>query len=278
MTPKTILLVDDDPNALRLIVNILEIEYPNFEFLLASNVDLALKISKLKNLDLVITDWQMPIKSGLELVKLLRLESKNIDVPIIISTGIMTEPENLRTAFETGAVDFLKKPFEKIELIARVKSILLLKEYQNNKIKSKNKELAVHAMYLLKNKELQIKLFKNLKQVIEKLKTDKQLAIKFLYEITQEMYSNVKMDAWNNFEHYFDMIYPNYTQRLTQRFPSLNPAEIRLCIFLRMNMSSKSIADILHNSEDSIKTARKRLRKKLEIDREQNLTNFINSI
>jgi len=278
MTTKTILLVDDEPDTLQLIINILEVEFENFEFLEASNTETALQLCAKKKIDLIITDWQMPEKTGIDLIKELRLQTKNMDIPVIISTGVKTEPQDLKQAFEVGAVDFLRKPFERLELVARVKSVLQIKEYQELIIRNKNKELALHAMYLFQNKEKQIQLFKNLQQIIDKINIGKQEAIAFLRTITEEMYSDLKTDVWNDFEFYFGQIYPDFTQRLTARFGDLTPAEIRLCVFIRMNMSSKSIANILHNTEESIKTARKRLRKKLNIDKEQNLTNFITSI
>ena len=65
-------------------------------------------------------DWQMPVMDGIEATKQLKLNDTTKDIPVIISTGIMIDSSDLSAALIVGAVDYLRKPFDEIELIARV--------------------------------------------------------------------------------------------------------------------------------------------------------------
>ena len=190
----------------------------------------------------------------------------------------MTESTNLYEAFEKGAEDFIRKPIDKLEFVARVKSILKMQEYQNQIVERKNNELALHAMYLLENKEKQLRFFKDLKEIIKKLSLGKKQVLNFIEKITNNMLGDLRRDTWKDFEFYFNQIHPDFTKSLSEKYTSLTPSEIRLCVFLRMNMNTQSIADVLHITTDSIKTSRTRLRTKLNLDRKTNLTTFISSI
>lgn len=133
----TILVADDQPDNLRTIVEFLKDSGVNYEILIAPNGKVACEIADAKLPDLIITDWEMPEMNGIETIQYLKKGEKTRNIPIIIATGIMTSAENFKTALETGAVDFIRKPIDKTELIARVKSMLNLSD-SFKKIKSLN--------------------------------------------------------------------------------------------------------------------------------------------
>ena len=85
-------------------------------------------------------------------------------------------------------------------------------------------------------------------------------------------------DTWNEFEMRFKEIHEDFYTQLGQLFPNLTPNELRLCAFLKLNLSTKEISSITYQSPESIKTARYRLRKKLNLDRDSNLTSFLHSL
>jgi class 3 adenylate cyclase/CheY-like chemotaxis protein len=136
-----ILIVDDQPENLEVIVNIVERSGDNFEVLQALNGRTATFIAKEEIPDLVITDWEMPDVDGIELIKALKADEQLVDVPIIMCTGIMTTSDNLQTALEAGAVDFIRKPVDEIELKARLKSMLQLSDSYKT-IKQQMKQIA----------------------------------------------------------------------------------------------------------------------------------------
>jgi signal transduction histidine kinase len=121
-----ILIADDQPDNLKAIINILESSTQKYNFIKAPNgkilVDLALK----KQPDLIITDWEMPEMNGLEAIRELKRYPETCDIPVIMCTGIMLSPDDLKQSLEAGAVDYVRKPVEAVELIARVQSMLKL--------------------------------------------------------------------------------------------------------------------------------------------------------
>ncbi len=135
-----LLIADDQPENLKVIQDILNQEEEKYTFISVPNgkilVDMAIK----KLPDLIITDWEMPEMDGLEATRLIKKEESTQDIPVIMYTGIMTSTDNLQAALAAGAVDFVRKPIEPPELIARVQSMLQLSA-SFRKIKAQNQEL-----------------------------------------------------------------------------------------------------------------------------------------
>lgn len=80
---------------------------------------------------------------------------------------------------------------------------------------------------------------------------------------------------WADFNTHFESLNRNFYSRLRERFPEISPGELRLCALIKLNLSVKEMAGILNISPDSVKTARYRLRRKLGLATEDNLTDFI---
>jgi DNA-binding CsgD family transcriptional regulator len=80
---------------------------------------------------------------------------------------------------------------------------------------------------------------------------------------------------WNDFNSSFESLNKNFYARLKQAYPEISPNDLKLCALIKMNLSIKEMAGILNISPDSVKTARYRLRKKLQLNTEENLTDFI---
>jgi DNA-binding CsgD family transcriptional regulator/tetratricopeptide (TPR) repeat protein len=80
---------------------------------------------------------------------------------------------------------------------------------------------------------------------------------------------------WTDFNTHFESINKHFYTRLRQAYPEISPNDLRLCALIRLNLSSKEMAGILNISTESVKTARYRLRKKLQLNTEDNLTGFI---
>ncbi|MFP4025130.1 MAG: adenylate/guanylate cyclase domain-containing protein [Thiohalospira sp.] len=141
MDQTTILIVEDDPLYGKIIEQVL-IDMDNKIQLLKSSDGLeALKIANKKNPDLIITDWDMPKMNGIDFCIKLQKNPEFKNIPVIMCTGINTSSENLKTAFESGVVDFIRKPIDKMELLSRVISMLKLSESYQTIKKQKEKIL-----------------------------------------------------------------------------------------------------------------------------------------
>lgn len=123
-----ILAVDDQPENLKVIVSIAQRFGPEYEILQEVDANLALEIALEERPDLIITDWEMPTMDGIEFIKRLRMRAATREIPVIMCTGIMTSSENLQTALDAGAVDYIRKPIDPVEFTARVRSIMQLAE------------------------------------------------------------------------------------------------------------------------------------------------------
>jgi DNA-binding response OmpR family regulator len=113
-----ILVVEDDPYLLKIIRSYLERE--RFEVLTAQRGDTGLEVALAQNPDLVLLDLNLPGLDGLDVASELR---RHKDIPIIMVTARVEETDRL-TGFNTGADDYISKPFSPRELVARVKAVL----------------------------------------------------------------------------------------------------------------------------------------------------------
>ena len=87
--------------------------------------------------------------------------------------------------------------------------------------------------------------------------------------------NKTKDNDWEHFEFHFDRVHGDFSKRLIIEYPNLSPQERRMSAYLRMNLSSKEIANLLNISVRGVEISRYRLRKKLGIEREVNLSEFI---
>jgi DNA-binding CsgD family transcriptional regulator len=139
----------------------------------------------------------------------------------------------------------------------------------------KNKELATNVMYMVKKNEL-------ITQISEKLIKSK-LAFKrenqgIIEEIIRDLQSTTEDDVWTEFEIRFQQVHNDFYDKLNEKIPNLSANEKKLCAFLRLNMSTKEISAITYQSINSITVARSRLRKKLELDSDESLISFLESM
>lgn len=120
MTP-TILLVEDEAALITLLRYNLEKE--GFRLVEAHDGEEALVVAKEEQPDLILLDWMLPLLSGLHVCRQLRREPTTRDTPIILLTARSEESDKVR-GLESGADDYITKPFSPAELLARVRAVL----------------------------------------------------------------------------------------------------------------------------------------------------------
>lgn len=113
----TILVVDDDPGVRALLALVLGKR--GFTVVQAENGRLAIDAAKQDRPDLVVIDWVMPVMDGRETVEQLKRDERTRDIPIVMLTSQATIDDKV-AALEAGAQDFVAKPFDRRELVARV--------------------------------------------------------------------------------------------------------------------------------------------------------------
>lgn len=126
--PHKILIVDDQISFINYMVEVLEKAYPSYEIFQTTDPLRAYEIANIEKPNLIILDWAMLGLSGIDLMKQIKGDEKLRDIPIIMCTGVMTKSSHLKEAFSAGAVDFIRKPIDELELIARVNSVMQLSD------------------------------------------------------------------------------------------------------------------------------------------------------
>jgi response regulator RpfG family c-di-GMP phosphodiesterase len=136
---RRILFVDDEPNVLDGLRRMLHVERDRWDMSFAGSADDALDELRAGDFDVVVSDVNMPGKDGFALLLEMRAGDRTRDVPVIILTG-RQEGDIKRRALDLGATDLLNKPVDPQDLIARLRSVIRLKTYQDE-IKDQNATL-----------------------------------------------------------------------------------------------------------------------------------------
>ena len=152
-----------------------------------------------------------------------------------------------------------------------------LKEQQieklNENLKMKERELTSKTIFINQKNQLLERLIRELEQL---KKAD--ITVGAVSHLQTELKQELSPNAWKEFEIQFNEVHPDFQNQLLIRFPELSPSERRLCSFLRLDMNTREIVSLTGQTFKSIEVARTRIRKKMSLSREDNLTNFISSI
>jgi len=162
-----------------------------------------------------------------------------------------------------------------LEMEKSEKEIVKLKnEKLEAEIGHKNSELANSAMHLVQKREMLGKIREDLNVLLKKIDNE-HLSNEFKKVLKVLVEDNKTDDHWDQFAHHFDNVHTDFLVLLKNRHPQLTANELKLCAYLRMNLSSKEIAQLMNISIRGVEIGRYRLRKKLGISKETNLFEFL---
>lgn len=269
-----ILIVDDVAENIRVMADCFEALHPDYILFQATSAKSALDLSMKLKVDIIISDWEMPGMSGIELVRAIKAEPKTAHIPVIIVTGVMLSDSDLQIALSAGAYDYLRKPVERTELAARTNSAIQCVKMHLNELAGKDIELTGKSILLARNNQFNIGIAKKLRQ-LESLVNGATEVRSLIDEMLHEIDQNAREVNWKHFEMAFQNVHPEFSRNITRKFSDLTPGELRHCILIRLGMSNKDMASVLFQSPDSIKVARSRIRRKLGISNETNLQSFL---
>ena len=159
------------------------------------------------------------------------------------------------------------------ELETEQQLMKLRNEQLSQDVDSKSRELAVSTMSLIKKNELLTLIKEDLK------KTSDDGGSRSIKSVITTINKNISdEDTWAVFKEAFDTADKDFLKKVKTAHSSLTPNDLRLCAYLRLNLSSKEIAPLLNISVRSVEIKRYRLRKKMELPHEQGLVEYILSI
>lgn len=160
---------------------------------------------------------------------------------------------------------------ESVQVIDELKSQRLQDE-----LSFKNKELASATMHLVQKGQILQSVRDSLKQLDLKALEKSESQIRRIVKVINE---DIRLDNnWEQFERHFDQVHVDFLKRLRKKYPKLTANDHKLCAYLRMTLSTKEIATIMNISVRGVEISRYRLRKKLELDADVKLSEFIQTI
>ncbi|HIB37101.1 triple tyrosine motif-containing protein [Mesonia sp.] len=156
----------------------------------------------------------------------------------------------------------------KLQEITAQQEIVTLKNKQlETEVESKNRELAASTMNIIRKNEF----LTELKQKLANANTDQEIQ-----EVISIINRNIaEKDNWKLFKEAFDNADKDFLQSVKEKHPNLTSNDLKLCAYLRLNLSSKEIAPMLNISVRSVEIKRYRLRKKMDLAHEQGLVEYI---
>lgn len=174
---------------------------------------------------------------------------------------------------------------EQNQSILNAKNDLMQLELKNKQLEehtlkqqlnTKTKELSVHTLNLIKNNKLLEDMRNTLQLMVKEDKRDQKRQMQqIIYQINQSFDHE---HIWTEFNNAFEQVHYSFFEKLKQHSSDLTATDMRLVTLLKVNMESKDIAGLLGISMDSLRVARHRLRKKLNIEQGDNLSSFIQSL
>ena len=282
-----ILVVNDQEVDYKIIASYLKFGGEQYSVIKARNGKEACQVAEEELPELIIMDWDMPIMNGIEAIEHLKRTESTKDIPIIMLTAVNKSSENLQTAFNAGALDFVRHPIDKVEFLARVKSVLLINDYYRQKVAAeqkakllaeenlnhKNQELTLLTLNSTYKKNLLISLKKEVKTIFTSGDCPEIKPLRAMLSSFDEDESD-----WEVFKNQFEIIHSGFFNRLDKLHPGFTANEKRFCAYIKIGMSSNDIAKLLNISMEGIKKSRYRLRKKFGLATPDNLDDYIAGI
>ena len=175
-----------------------------------------------------------------------------------------------------GVLTISRQRFKLRESNAIAERNAQLQHTQKEQLESKSKELTTHTLQVIQHNQF----LENIRsKLTEMIKDDKRDQKKQLQELSRQINQNMNHDQqWKEFTTVFEQLHQSFFDKLKAYNEDLTVNDIRLIALLKMNMSAKDMAAIFGISQDSLRVARYRLRKKLQLAEGDNLSSFIQSI
>ncbi|MEY8849067.1 hypothetical protein AB9K26_09635 [Psychroserpens sp. XS_ASV72] len=148
-------------------------------------------------------------------------------------------------------------------------------EIYKKEIEFKKKELATQTLHLVQKSTF----IQELKENLEKIKKSPELfKVEFRRIVMLLRKQNAEDKDWEVFKSYFSEVHNNFDKKIKSIADDITEKEIRLASFLRMNLSTKEIASMLNVLPDSVLKSKYRLKKKLQLDKDTDLNEFLNTL
>lgn len=188
---------------------------------------------------------------------------------IALKEEVLDQEKQRKIAEIQMRIDIERGERERERLVAETRKL-------QEELALKNRQLTATALRLVEKNELLDNLQKQIKELLAESSADQGSAQRKAKSLVAEIQQSRRAeDAWNQFKREFEGVHPDFMRALSQRYPSLTPTELKICALLKINLGTKEIAQLLCIAPRSVDMNRYRIRKKMELPYEVNLTTFL---
>ncbi|HAA16459.1 MAG TPA: hypothetical protein DCE41_34040 [Cytophagales bacterium] len=281
----TILVIDDDDNNLDVIMEYFK-DRP-YRILFAHNGQRGYEVAVAEVPDLIISDWAMPLMNGIDLTLKLKATRATKDIPVVIASGVMTSAEDLKEALEAGAIEYIRKPYNPLELTARVNAALVLSQTiqesqrQNEEIKRlmqerldlKERELSIQALQSKEKMQFISEVQADLADLGREAKLKSEDSFVRLQRKLNRAVQEDRSDE--NFMLHFEGVHTDFFNKVKDRSDNLTANDLRLIAYIKLGMNNKEVAQMAGVEVGTVKTNLNRLKKKLQLAGEDSLRQYV---
>lgn len=284
-----ILIVDDNTDNLRMLARMLR----GYHFYVtpASSGAIALKAAQEEQPDLVLLDINMPKMNGYEVCEAFKNDDRLQDVPIIFVSAD-DEPLDKLRAFDVGGVDYVTKPVDEQEMVARIETHLTIRRLQRE-LQTANESLEEKVLIRTEQLDVADQSLENkniaLRQVIASVQDEKKgVETSIRRNVEMLIYPSLNRlqcgatagqnEVIDQIMYDLEKITSPFIDKIADTLSGLTPTELRICSKIRQGLGIKEIAGLETISPETVRTHRRNIRRKLGIsNRKVNLATYLNS-
>jgi DNA-binding CsgD family transcriptional regulator/tetratricopeptide (TPR) repeat protein len=167
------------------------------------------------------------------------------------------------------------KKAETRELNQRLKNEILQKKHFQTEIDFKNRELASNTLISSRTNQVLEGLFKQIEELGKEGVLPHKQEVILKNQIKDHLHSE---DYWEDFKLHFEKVHPDFFRKLKEKYSTISENELRLCAYMRIGMTSKQIAQILSVLPESVHTSRYRLRKKIGLETDESIEDYLRNL
>lgn len=158
---------------------------------------------------------------------------------------------------------------------AELENKMLAEKQLQTDLEFRHKELLTYTLNLVQKNTILESVRESVHELMSSTNKDSQIKITRLIKTID--YSLETEKDWDEFRMYFEKVHSSFFENLKTHYPDLTQSDLKLCALISLNLSMKDMAELMGISPDSVKMARHRLRKKLNLVTEENLTEFLSA-
>ncbi|NPD47749.1 response regulator [Lentimicrobium sp. S6] len=263
-----LLYVDDEGSNLRVFKSAFRRDYDVF---IALSVKEGIKILEEQKIDVILSDQRMPDMTGVDFLQFAAHHSP--DAVRILVTGFADFDAMKDAINKTQIAYYIQKPWDEVALAHVIENTLKIKNLENENYKQK-RELLTTAVQISKTGQLINSTINILNNLLKK-HTDSECC-KDIIALKNHMKSHAQNhENWEAFNLRFTEVHPDFLIKLKKAHPKLTQSELKFSSYLRIHLSSTQIMSALNVSKEAIRKTRYRLRKKIDLQPEDSLEDYI---